>query len=177
MPTIKEAEAKFALEGHALEIFFRLLGDPRMGGNPDAAAREAIRLARIFGNALERAKSGKLEEVAPADPYAELDNAYCVNLPAHHHLNLMSRLMPKPGGRSGELVAKPDLDQALEECRKARRMTAQQRTANHKQCIAELEQEFSRKQAAAEQKRLADEEARQSMLSKAIGLMTGTLES
>lgn len=175
MPT-KETDAKLTLEGHALEIYCRLLHDSRRTGSPEAAAREAIRLARIFGNALTHAKNGNLDEGEPADPYAELDNAYCVNLPSHHHLNLMSRLMPKLDGRRGELVQKPDLDKALDECRKARRMTSAQRTANHKQCIAELEQEFSRRQAAAEQKRLADDEARQSLLSKAIGMMTGTLE-
>ena len=156
--------------------FFAVCWATRGGGQPGRGRREAIRLARIFANAVERAKSGNLEDVVPADPYAELDNAYCLNLPPHHHLNLMSRLTPKPDGRRGELAQKADLDKALDECRKARRMTAQQRTANHKQCIAELEQEFSRRQAAAEQKRLADEEARQSLLSKAIGLMTGTLD-
>ena len=170
-----DVETKPALEGHAPEIYCRLLRDPRMGGSPVAAAREAIRLARVFNEAVERAESGRLEEFEAADPYAELDDAYSVNLPPHHHLNLMSRLMPKPGGR-GELVLKPNLDKALEECKKARRMTPQQRSANHKQCIAELEQEFARKQAAAEQKRLADEEARQSLLSQAIGIMTGTRE-
>lgn len=173
MPT-KDTESRSTLEGHALQIYCRLLGDPRMGGSPEAAAREAIRLARVFGSALQLAKSGTLEDAPPPDPYAELDNAYCVNLPPHHHLNLMSRWMPRPDGGPGDLVQKADLDKAVEECRKARRMTAPQRTANHKQCVAELEQEFSRRQAAAEQKRLADEEARQSLLSKAIGLMTGT---
>jgi hypothetical protein len=129
---MNDSQSKPALEGHALEIYCRLLRDPRMGGSPVAAAREAIRLARVFNEAVERAESGRLEEFEAADPYAELDDAYSVNLPPHHHLNLMSRLMPKPGGR-GELVLKPDLGKALEECRKARRMTPQQRSANHKQ--------------------------------------------
>ena len=121
---MNDSHSKPALEGHALEIYCRLLRDPRMGGSPVAAAREAIRLARVFNEAVERAESGRLEEFEAADPYAELDDAYSVNLPPHHHLNLMSRLMPKPGGR-GELVLKPNLDKALEECKKARRMTPQ----------------------------------------------------
>ena len=144
---------KMTLEGHAGDLL-PSPGRPADGGQRRRGGPRGDSSCDLLHETLARAEKGELEEVEPADPYAELDNAYCINLPPHHHLNRMSRLMP---ATSGELVPKADLPQALEDCRKARRMTAAQRTANHKQCVAELEQEFSRRQAAAEQKRLADE--------------------
>ncbi len=159
-----KTEPKPVLEGHALRIYLDLL--PKCGGDAKRAAREAIRLAAVFEGAVERAERGNPDEPEPSDPYAELDTAYCPNLSADHHLNRLSRYMPKPCGKPGELMERPNLDGALDDARKANKMTGPQRAADHKRCVEEFEREQARDKAAAEQKRIAEEEAQMSFVSK-----------